>query len=92
MCYTIIRKREGKPNKPERKEKMKIYKLNALIFDYWYDMDRSGYQKEEHYFSSREKAEAWAEAHKNFCYGFSGNEAVKSYEFPKFEIEEIEVE
>ena len=71
---------------------MKIYKLTMTVYDYWYEMDRDGYRKEERFFSSREKAEAWAEAHKTFCYGFNGNEAVKSYELPKFKIEEIEVE
>ena len=45
------------------------------------------------YFSTREKAEAWIEEKKNFCYGYDGNEAdpTKPWEKPKFEIEEVEV-
>ena len=30
MCYTIIRKREGKPNKPEREKKMEFYEMERF--------------------------------------------------------------
>ena len=70
---------------------MKIYKLTATIFDFWYEMDRSGYQEEEYFFTSKEKAEKWAEEHKTFAYAREGNEAKKSYEMPSFKIEEVEV-
>lgn len=70
---------------------MKIYKLIARIYDYWYDMDRDGFREEEYFFSSKEKAERWAEDHKRFAYAYEGNEAKKDYEMPSFKIEEIEV-
>jgi hypothetical protein len=30
LCYTTIRKREGKPNKPERKKKMEFYSMEQF--------------------------------------------------------------
>lgn len=73
---------------------MKIYRVKATIWDYWYDCDRDGYQHEEKFFSTQAKAEAWCEENKNFCYAYKGNEAdpAKPWQKPKFEIEEIEVE
>lgn len=70
---------------------MKIYKVIAYIYDYWYDMDRDGTRVEEYFFSTKEKANKWIEDHKTFAYAFEGFEAKKPYEMPRFKIEEVEV-
>ena len=70
---------------------MTIYMVMATIYDYWFECDRDGYVHEVKYFTTREKAEAWVEENKNFCYGYDSNEAKKAYEKPTFKIEEVEV-
>ena len=47
LCYTTIRKREGKPNKPERMNEMEFYKMEQfeimsdILEDYreWLDFE-----------------------------------------------------
>ena len=43
VCYTIIRKREGKPDKPERIIKMKVY----VVTEYYTDAFRGVYKTRE---------------------------------------------
>lgn len=71
---------------------MKVYKVEAKVFDYYYDIDRSGFVKEEKYFSTKEKAEEWMKNNAKYAHGFEGREAQDKYEMPKFELIEIEVE
>lgn len=70
---------------------MKIYKVIACIYDYWFSMDRGGTQVEEYFFTTEDKAKKWIDEHKTFCYGFDSHEAKKPYEMPEFTIKEIEV-
>ena len=44
QCYTIIRKREGKPNKPERMNRMDFYSMEkfeimADMMEEWLDWE-----------------------------------------------------
>ena len=73
---------------------MTIYKLNINIYTYWLTCDRGGFEKEEKYFSTKEKAEHWIKEHNTKMYGFNGTleEIDKEYKKPTFEIEEIEVD
>ena len=71
---------------------MKIYRLTATIWDYWFTPYNSGYKGIEKFYTTREKAEKWIEEHSTFCYGYNTNVAKEDYQFPKFEIEEIKVE
>ena len=71
---------------------MKIYKLNMIIWDYWFTCDKDGYKHDEKFFTTKEKAEKWIEEHKTFCNNISDEIATKEYQMPKYEIEEIEVE
>ena len=70
---------------------MKIYKVIACFYDFWFSMDRGGIKVEEHYFTTEEKAKKWIDEHKTFCYGRYDHEAKKSYEMPEFSTKEIEV-
>ena len=71
-----------------------MIKVTVTAYDYWYSCDRSGWRKIERFFTTKEKAEAWIEAHKDMTYAsFKGeNKAKDEYEMPKFKTEEIEVD
>ena len=71
---------------------MKIYKVCATFYNYWYCVDRDGYKGEEKFFTTKEKAEKWIKEHATFCYGYDTNIAQYDYQMPEFKIEEIEVE
>ena len=71
---------------------MKIYRVWATFYDYWYCIDRDGRKGEEKFFTTKEKAEKWIEEHATFCYGYDNNVAKCDYQMPEFKIEEIEVE
>ena len=42
LWYYNIRKREGKPTKPERKKKMMTYEVENLYDDYCWECEQNG--------------------------------------------------
>lgn len=72
---------------------MKIYKVHAMFYDYWYSPYEEGHRCEEKFFTTKEKAKKWIKEHATFCYGYGGtNVAEYDYQMPEFKIVEIEVE
>lgn len=72
---------------------MKIFRVKASIYNYWWSCDKDGFSEKEKFFTSKEKAEKWIDDHKDFIYGPDGPaKATKGYQMPSFKIEKIEVE
>lgn len=71
---------------------MKAYKLNITVYDFWYDMDRDGWNHEEKFFSSKEKVEKWIAEHSRYAHERDSEIAKNDWHLPKYEIEEIEIE
>lgn len=67
--------------------KITVYVLQVELYDYWYDYNGSGFISMFKYFTTKEKAEAWIETHKNIIYrGYDKNQttANSKEEMPKF--------
>lgn len=74
---------------------MTIHKVTMLAWDFWKDEDKGGYVNIDKYFTSREKAKQFIEAHRDYIYRGRTSEdkvAIFPHERPAFTTEEITVE
>lgn len=80
---------------------MKVYKVYVRYWEYWHAMEHSGYTSMERFFTTKEKAEEWAEKIKHIKRGFNyeyiytygyKNESKPEYYEPKITITEVEID
>lgn len=73
---------------------MTIYKATATNYTYWLTADRSGWTVTEKYFSTKEKANAWARTMRGKWFDFNGKLIAIDEPWKKgsCKVEKIEVE